>query len=113
MYHMKNALGSAIIAVSIIVTAVILGNAWTKGKSPNETIYVVGSASNDFVSDLIVWRASFSRKSMNIKDAYDALKADAANTKKYLISKGVKEEEVVFSSVDIQKNFRSEMLNER
>ncbi len=109
---MKNSIGSLIMGIAIIITALILGNAWTQGKKRAETVYVTGSASTDFTSDLIVWRASFSERSFNTKDAFAALKKDAANIRKYLVSKGVKESEIVFSSIDIQKNFRTEMLNQ-
>ncbi|WP_026461776.1 SIMPL domain-containing protein [Adhaeribacter aquaticus] len=109
---MKNALNTSILALAVIITALILGNSWTKSKRPPETINVTGSASTDFTSDLIVWRASFSRKSLSIQDAYTVLKKDAANIRKYLLSKGVNEKEIVFSAVDIQKNYRSERLNE-
>ncbi|RYD81824.1 MAG: SIMPL domain-containing protein [Sphingobacteriales bacterium] len=109
----KNAFGSAIIGVSIIITALILSGAWVKGKQNNESVYVIGSASNDFVSDLIVWRGSFSRKAFSIKEAYGMMKTDAENIKKYLTGKGVSEKDIVFSSVEIQKNFRQEMINDR
>lgn len=108
---MKNALNSIIIGAAVIITALILGNAWTQSKKVNESVNVTGSASVDFTSDLIVWRASFSRKSMDIKDAFSRLKQDADNIKKYLVKKGVNDKEVVFSSVDIQRNYRTEMLN--
>ena len=41
-----------------------------------ETISVTGSAEKDFVSDLVVWKGSYSRKSMDLKSAYAQLKDD-------------------------------------
>jgi hypothetical protein len=109
---MKNLTGSIVISVSIIITALILSGAWVKShKKLDNTIYVTGLATKDFESDLIVWNCSFSRKSMSIKDAYRLLKKDADNIKSYLIKKGVNEIEIVFTSVNIQREFRTEVTN--
>ena len=109
---MKNFTSTIIISFTIIIAATILGHAWVKShKKLNNTIYVTGLAAKDFQSDLIVWNCSFSRKSMSIKDAYKLLKKDADNIKSYLIKKGVNEKEIVFTSVNIQREFRTEVIN--
>jgi uncharacterized protein len=109
---MKNISGTIVISVSIIITALILSGAWVKShKKLDNTIYVTGLAAKDFTSDLIVWNCSFSRKSMSIKDAYKSLKKDADNIKSYLIKKGVNEKEIVFTSVSIEREFRTEIIN--
>jgi hypothetical protein len=109
---MKNLTNTIIISASIIITAIILSGAWVKShKKLDSTIYVTGLATKDFESDLIVWNCSFSRKSMSIKDAYKLLKKDADNIKSYLIKKGVNEKEIVFTSVNIQREFRTEVTN--
>jgi hypothetical protein len=109
---MKNLTNTIIISFTIIIAATILGGAWVKShKKLDNTIYVTGLAAKDFQSDLIVWNCSFSRKSMSIKDAYKLLKKDADNIKSYLIKKGVNEKEIVFTSVNIQREFRTEVTN--
>jgi uncharacterized protein len=95
-----------IFAVTIIISAFILGNAWQRTHKQNETIKVTGMASRNFISDLIVWRGTFSKKSLSIKDAYSELKRDASLTKEYLIKKGVKESEMVFMAVNTMKDYR-------
>lgn len=93
------------IAVAIIVSAAIGSHAWIKGKKGRETVSVTGLASRDFTSDLIVWKGSFSRMSLNSQEAFADLKKDAEAIKSYLIAKGVKENEIVFSSVNISKQY--------
>lgn len=70
-----------------------------------ETISVTGSAEKDFASDLIVWKGSYSRKSMDLKSAYAQLKEDESTIRIYLSGKGIKNNEMVFSSVNINKEF--------
>lgn len=101
---MKNAAPSIIIAIAVIVAAVYLGNSYTYKYKKSETLSVTGSAFNDFTSDLIVWRGDFSRKSLEIKDAYAALKADESSIRTYLKGKGIKDDEIIFSAVTTQKD---------
>jgi hypothetical protein len=48
---------------------------------------------------------------MSIKDTYKLLKKDADNIKSYFLKKGVNEKEIVFTSVNIQREFRTEVTN--
>ncbi len=103
---MKRFSSSLFLAVAIIITAWILGNAWRRTHQQNETIRVTGMAKKDFLADLIVWRGNFSKKAQTIKDAYASVKNDAAITRDYLLKKGVNEKEMVFSAININKEFR-------
>ncbi|MEO5909043.1 MAG: SIMPL domain-containing protein, partial [Ginsengibacter sp.] len=53
----------------------------------------------------IVWKGSYSRKSMDLKSAYAQLKEDESTIRIYLSGKGIKNNEMVFSSVNINKEF--------
>ena len=66
-----------------------------------------GLAEKNFVSDLIVWSGSFSRKMMSMQEAFAALKKDADAIQKYLIGKGVAQKDIVFSAVNINKEYRN------
>jgi hypothetical protein len=70
---------------------------------------VTGLAERDFVSDLIVWNGSYSRKSMDLKGAYASLKQDENLIRQYLNRKGILNGEMVFSSVMINKEFSNSM----
>lgn len=95
-----------LIGLSVVIAAWILGSYWKRTHIKDETVRVTGLAKKDFVSDLIVWRGNFSKKAPTIKEAYASLKNDAQITREYLMKKGVNENEMVFSSVNINKEFR-------
>jgi hypothetical protein len=102
---MKSHLGQLFIAVGIILTSIILGNAFNYRFKSQETISVTGLASTDFTSDLIVWNGNYSRKNMELRSAYTQLKADENNLRNYLVGKGLDPKEIVFSSIQIDKEF--------
>ncbi|HYF03645.1 MAG TPA: SIMPL domain-containing protein [Patescibacteria group bacterium] len=102
---MKNYIATGIIAISVIVAAALLSNAWKKTHRTHQTVSVTGLAEENFVSDLIVWNGSFSQKSMSLQDAYAALKRDAEAIRNYLLSNGVSEKEIVFDPPSINKEY--------
>lgn len=102
---MKNSVNAIIIALAIVLFAGIAGAAFKYKYRTADKITVTGLAEKDFVSDLIVWNGNYSRTNMDLKAAYAALKADESNIRAYLKNKGLNETELVFSSVDINKDF--------
>ncbi|WP_306353992.1 SIMPL domain-containing protein [Flavobacterium sp. '19STA2R22 D10 B1'] len=102
---MKNHLSALLIGIAIIVSAFLFSHAFKNRNQSNDTISVTGLGKKDFVSDFIVWSGSFTKKSFTLKEAYAALENDRTTIKNYLISKGVKENEMVFSAVSITKEF--------
>lgn len=102
---MRLHINTLLISVAIIVAAIVLGGAYTKKFKTTETISVTGLGEENFESDLIVWNASFSKFGENLNTASSELKRDRDKIKSYLVSKGVKSEQIVFSSVDISKEF--------
>ena len=102
---MKPYFNSLIIGAAIVLTALIFAGAFKNRNRASNTISVTGLGSKNFVSDLIVWNGNFTRKSPELKDAYAALDKDRENIKNYMISKGIKAESIIFSAVDIEKEF--------
>jgi hypothetical protein len=103
---MKNTFNSIVIGIAIIICVSIMSTSVVMIKMrPTGAIQVTGSATRDFESDLIVWRGSFSERSMTTKEAYTQLKNDADAVKTYLVDKGVPESEIVFSSIEIMENY--------
>lgn len=94
-----------IIGLAFIIGLFIIGRAYQSRSKAMETIRVTGSAEKDFTSDLIVWKGSYSRKSMDLKSAYAQLKDDENTVRAYLTGKGIQSNEMVFSSVNISKEF--------
>ena len=102
---MKSILNSIIIGLAIIITAYTFSSAYKNRNQKSNTISVTGLGEKDFVSDLIVWSGGFIKKSMVLKDAYAELDKDRESIKNYLISKGIKSNQIIFSAVDINKEF--------
>ncbi|MHC1706434.1 MAG: SIMPL domain-containing protein [Bacteroidales bacterium] len=102
---MKHYLNSIIIALAIVCTALLFSNAFKNRNKTNDTISVTGLGKKDFVSDLIVWSGSFNRQSRELKEAYSLLDKDRETIKNYLISKGLKAENIVFSAVNIEQRY--------
>ncbi|MFO8088068.1 MAG: SIMPL domain-containing protein [Bacteroidales bacterium] len=102
---MRNHLNVIIIGITIILSIFLLTNTYKNRHKGNDTIEVTGLGKQDFKSDLIVWSGSFSQRAEQLKDAYEALKEDMSTIKEYLVSKGVSEEQILFSSVDINKEY--------
>ncbi|MEI6264379.1 MAG: SIMPL domain-containing protein [Sphingobacteriia bacterium] len=105
---MKNQIGAIIIGFVILIGTIILGNAYKYKFISNETIVVTGLAEKDFISDQIVWKGSFNRYGFDLKEAYSFIKSDEATIRSYLKEKGLPDSAVVFSAVDVQKNFSNE-----
>jgi len=107
---MKN-IGAAIaIGLALVITALVLVNGIKERNSYNDTIVVTGLGKKDFVSDLIVWSGSFSRMNLELKAAYSSLDRDREVIKNYFEGKGIKGDELVFSAVDIQKEYEYQYL---
>lgn len=88
-----------IFSIAIVVAAYILGSSYVKRATPTGVIAVTGSGSEDFTSDLIVWEGTFSQTNLQLQTAYERLNEDKETVKKYLLSKGIGEENFVFNSV--------------
>lgn len=102
---MKTHINTIIIALAVIVSGYLLANGYKNRAKVSQAISVTGSGEENFTSDLIVWRASFSKRDMVLKQAYADLNADQKAIRKYLTSKGINSDEIVFEAVDIQKDF--------
>jgi uncharacterized protein len=102
---MKNYISITIIALTAIICFWILGNAYKYKFKTAETISVTGLAEKDFVSDQIVWTGNYSRKMMDLKAAYTLLKEDEGKIRTYLKEKGIADNEMVFSAVNLNKDF--------
>lgn len=104
--NMNKYIHTAIISITILIAVLIAAGAYKYKFSSGETITVTGLAEKDFNSDLIVWKGKFSRNGFDLKQAYAAIKKDEAEIRNYLKEKGLPDSSIVFSSIDVQKNFQ-------
>ena len=101
----KNIIAVGIAALGFVLGLAFLGNSIKNRNRAEDTISVTGLGTKTFTADLITWSGTFSRNSFELKDAYAQLANDKKVIESYLISKGIKKNELVFSAVDIQKQF--------
>ena len=104
-------LSAIIFSIAIIIAAWILGNSYVDRANPDGTISVTGAGSENFTSDLIVWEGRFSQMSENLESAYNQLNQDKNTVKDYLIEKGIKEENIVFNSVQTNEQREQKYQN--
>ncbi len=102
---MEKHIHSIILGATAIIVALVLGAAYKYKFKVADKIMVTGAAEKDFVSDLIVWEGNYSRSNMDLKQAYADLKNDEAAIKSYLQKKGIPANEVIFSSININRNY--------
>jgi hypothetical protein len=109
---MKFSFNSLLIVLGIIISSLIFAHAYKYKFRSTETLVVTGLAEKDFTSDEIVWKGSFTRTGMDLKDAYASLKADETEIRRYLTAQQIPDSAIIFSSVDVQKNFETRYDNE-
>ncbi|MFN5418422.1 MAG: SIMPL domain-containing protein [Flavobacteriia bacterium] len=102
---MKNNLNSIIVSVAVIIAALLIGGSYAKRGNASDSISVTGLGEENFTSDLIVWKATFSTSGADLKQASNDLRIKKEKIRKYLVNKGVNANEIVFNSVNIQKQF--------
>jgi hypothetical protein len=98
-------LKTLITALAAIIIAAVVANGYNYKFKTKNTLPVTGSAEYNFEADLIVWTGSYMRTSVDLKDAYSLLKEDEARVRAYLQDKGITAQEVVFSSVTINRQY--------
>lgn len=104
----KNFWSTLAISIAVVWAAYNLGDAYKDKNRINDTVEVTGLGTQDFTSDLIVWSGSFSRKEMDLQSAYSSLNKDRTYINEYLKDKGIADAEMVFSAVDISKQYEYE-----
>jgi uncharacterized protein len=100
---MKQHLNTVIMSLAILVGVLILARTYHNRHRTNDVISVTGSASQDFESDLIVWSGTYSASNMDIKAGSTALRTNQDAVRAFLLGKGIKEKEIVFSAVSVEK----------
>ena len=101
----KNIIAIAIASLGFIIGLAFLGSAIKNRNRSENTVSVTGLGSKTFTSDLISWTGNFSRNNFELRSAYDQLAEDRKVIEKYMLSQGIPKKDIVFSAVDIQKQF--------
>ena len=104
---MKKNRNAIIFSLAIIIAAYLLGNAVINRNKTEGNISVTGLGIADFTSDLIIWEGSFSKESANLQQAYSDLEKEKKVLTAYLLSKQIKNAELVFKAVTNRKNTKA------
>ncbi|NGM61295.1 SIMPL domain-containing protein [Sphingobacterium sp. SGG-5] len=96
---------SIIAMLGLILVAFVLGNAYKYKFKVSNSINVTGNAKQNFESDIVKWTATYNRKSMDLSAASEQLKQDRELVKTFLLQKGIKENEILFNAVNINREF--------
>ncbi|CAN5860978.1 SIMPL domain-containing protein [soil metagenome] len=96
-YQLFN-IGTAL-AIGLVLSSIILGWSYTHKKDGNEAVTVTGSAKKRIKSDLVIWSAGVSYQSAQLSDAYKQLSENIPRIKKYLVEKGIAENQITVSAI--------------
>ena len=96
-YQLFN-IGTAL-AIGLVLSSIILGWSYTHKKDGNEAVTVTGSAKKRIKSDLVIWSAGVSYQSAQLSDAYKQLSENIPRIKKYLVEKGINENQITVSAI--------------
>ena len=95
-------MAAVVLAVGLVISTVIGGWFFVKGKKGDQTITVTGSARKRITSNLVIWRSAISYQAPVLSDAYRTLSEAVPRVKAYLVSKGIPENEITVSSISSQ-----------
>ena len=97
------------IAAATIVASVILSQGFIRViKMTREQITVTGSANKQILSDYVVWQASVTVRDPDLAKGYKRLAADLDKVKKYLLAKGVPEQELIIPQVNTEQLYKKD-----
>ena len=95
-------MAAAVVAVALVISTLIGGWFFVKGKRGDQTITVTGSARKRIKSNLVIWRSAISYQAPALSDAYRSLSESVPRVKAYLVSKGIQENQITVSSISSQ-----------
>jgi len=104
MYEARSGtfMGAVVLAVSLVVATTIGGWFFVKGKRGDQTITVTGSARRRIKADLVTLNSAISYQAPVLSEAYHSLSEAVPRVKAYLISKGIKDNQITVSSISSQ-----------
>lgn len=92
-----------VLALGLILASYIASTTILQLKSAANTITVTGSAKQQIKSDLAVWTGYFSTQSEQLDTAYAQLQSGKEKVSAYLLSQGIEEKDIVFSSINVER----------
>jgi uncharacterized protein len=87
------------IAIGMVLSSLVLSSTFLKAKKLDQTIQVTGSAQRRIKSDYMIWRASVTGEAAMLPEAYAKVSRDVEKTRKFLVTQGFPENEIITSAV--------------
>lgn len=98
----------ALLAIFAIWT---VGNSISNYRAVKPSVTVTGACERNITSDLIVWTGVYSVTRSTVAEGYEVLGSHTAIVRNYLKNKGIDNNIVVFSGVDMSKETESEYVD--
>ena len=89
----------ALLAMGLVISSLVFGWFFFSAKKSEDAITVTGSARKRIKSDLVVWNASVTYQAPVLAEAYSSLSESVPRVKRYLISKGIPENQITISAI--------------
>ncbi len=93
--------------IALVLSALLLGKAYTYKYRQQETIVVTGLGETEFTSDLIVWTGTITTESTNVESGYRALETSKEKVEEFLKERGIASESVIFQFVNVEKIYEA------
>ena len=100
---MKQNLKFVIIGLAIVVSAWLLGRAYTYKYRSQDIIVVTGLGETEFASDLIVWDGELVYETQDVASGYAQLERNKQKVLEFITSRGLAAEQIVFKFVNVYK----------
>lgn len=96
-----------ILGLGLVCAALVFGIFFHSARTGPQTISVVGAASENFDSDIVKWRVTFSRSvtTTGMQEGYRSIKGDVDRLKAALIEKGVPETDISEQAIESYPNY--------
>ncbi len=91
------------LSIGLIISAVLVTDSLKDIKKSDQDIMVKGYAERNITSDLGVWSCNIRARAFDMVTAYAKLKNDIQKTRKYILSKKIKESNMSIESVNTMK----------
>lgn len=88
----------AAIFLGLVAFGFILGNAAITFKEYERTVTVKGLAEEEHLADIVIWPIQFTEASNQLEDIYEQLENSGEKVRKFLIDRGVTEDEISIST---------------
>lgn len=100
-----NIIIALILSLSVILSCFIGVKGLSEFKRKKYNINIKGYTKQQILSDWVVWTGYYDVEADNLKDGYALLEADKERVNNYLIGKGFKEEDLIYSSISISEKY--------